>query len=326
MALLSSTSSSLTGPMTGPILGWDPVPGLEYDEERTNLAFKLRQLSPDDVILSSSCTKKNGAGLLKDGTLNKRRYLVAYPRSGSTWLRVMMANVFGLFSDRFEEIATIPKDCGCLFLTRTHDFDVIRNTNYTKSEQVDKFDGNAILLIRNPFRSLISYRAFDYYKIHKPASLNETYIQEKGWGNFVKTTILHWERLATDWIRGLKRGGIFYYERITADFESEMVRLANVMGILLDQKRFECAVSQKKTSIHSIPPHYVYPTDPYTECQKLRISQAIDRVQLVLKERNLDPLPVELYEFYEPSEKFCDLDCPVKYIVPVRPPPRPAHR
>ena len=65
-------------------------------------------------------------------------------------------------------------------LTRTHDFSITQQVNYTKSEQVDKFDGNAILLIRNPFRSLISYRAFDYYRIHKPASLNETYIQEKG--------------------------------------------------------------------------------------------------------------------------------------------------
>ena len=43
---------------------------------------------------------------------------------------------------------------------------------------MDKFDGNAILLIRNPFRSLISYRALIHYNSHKPTSLNETYLQE----------------------------------------------------------------------------------------------------------------------------------------------------
>ena len=64
--------------------------------------------------------------------------------------------------------------------------------------------------------------------------------QLTGWGLFVETGITHWERLATDWIRGLKRGGIFYHERMTTDFESEMKRLAIVMGIPLDQKRFEC--------------------------------------------------------------------------------------
>jgi hypothetical protein len=319
MALLSSTTGSLTGAMTGPILNWDPVPGLKYDKKRTDEGINLNQFTTLRWQLDATCTKKNGGGLLKDGTMKKKRMFVSYPRSGSTWMRMMIMNLFGIVSDRLDKNLKIPKDCGCTLTTRTHDYSVMRQKNYTKSEEVDEFDGNAILLIRNPFRAIISHRAILEYLRHRPASLNETYIEDEGWGLFVETGITHWERLATDWIRGLKRGGIFYHERMTTDFESEMKRLAIVMGIPLDQKRFECAVSEKKTSIHAIPPemNYVYPTDPYTQCQKLRISQAIDRVQLVLKERNLDPLPVELYEFYEPSEKFCDLDCPVKYIVPV---------
>jgi len=313
MALLSSTTGSLTGSMTGPILGWGPKPGLKYDEERTNLALKLKQTKPIDWLLELPCAVKNGGGLLKEGTMKKQRYLAAYPRSGSTWMRAMIMNIFGLLANRFEDKTDILKKCGCSVLTRTHDFSITQQVNYTKSEQVDKFDGNAILLIRNPFRAIMSNRAYWIYRNHQPVSLNESYIQEKGWGNFVKQGIFHWERLATDWIRGLKRGGIFYYEIMTTDFESEMKRLAIVMGIPLDEKRFECAVSEKKTPIHAIPPemNYVYPTDPYTECQKLQISQAIDRVQLVLKERNLDPLPVELYTFYKPSEEFCGLDCTV---------------
>ena len=65
-------------------------------------------------------------------------------------------------------------------LTRTHDFSITQQVNYTKSEQVDKFDGNAILLIRNPFRAIMSNRAFWIYHNHQPVSLNESYIQEKG--------------------------------------------------------------------------------------------------------------------------------------------------
>ena len=102
MALLSSTTGSLTGSMTGPILGWGPKPGLKYDEERTNLALKLKQTRPNDWLLELPCAVKNGGGLLKEGTMKKQRYLAAYPRSGSTWMRAMIMNIFGLFANSFE--------------------------------------------------------------------------------------------------------------------------------------------------------------------------------------------------------------------------------
>ena len=53
--------------------------------------------------------------------------------------------------------------------------------NYTRSLEVDEFDGNAILLIRNPFRSFISLRAFRPKKYDKALlNLDDSYIQEKG--------------------------------------------------------------------------------------------------------------------------------------------------
>ena len=180
MALLSSTTGSLTGAMTGPILNWDPVPGLKYDKKRTDEGIKLNQFKTLRGQLLSTCTKKNGGGLLKDGTMKKKRMFVSYPRSGSTWMRMMIMNLFGIISDREDKDSIIPKDCGCTLTTRTHDFSVMRQTNYTKSEEVDEYDGNAILLIRNPFRAIISHRAILEYLKNRPASLNETYIEDEG--------------------------------------------------------------------------------------------------------------------------------------------------
>ena len=180
MALLSSTTGSLTGAMTGPILNWDPVPGLKYDKKRTDEGIKLNQFKTLTGQLLSTCTKKNGGGLLKDGTMKKKRMFVSYPRSGSTWMLVTIMNLFGIVSDRLDPKLKIPKDCGCTLTTRTHDFSVMRQTNYTKSEEVDEYDGNAILLIRNPFRAIMSRRALSQYLKNRPASLNETYIEDEG--------------------------------------------------------------------------------------------------------------------------------------------------
>ena len=43
-------------------------------------------------------------------------------------------------------------------------------------------------------------------------------------------------------------------------------------------------------------------SDLYSPAQKLQISEAIDRVQLLLMEYGFDPLPTEMYDFYEPTD------------------------
>ena len=47
-------------------------------------------------------------------------------------------------------------------------------------------------------------------------------------------------------------------------------------------------------------------SDPYSPAHKLQISKAIDRVQLLLMEYGFDPLPTEMYEFYEPTDLLCE--------------------
>jgi len=47
---------------------------------------------------------------------------------------------------------------------------------------------------------------------------------------------------------------------------------------------------------------FIATSDPYSPAQKLQISEAIDRVQLLLMEYGFDPLPTEMYKFYEPTD------------------------
>jgi len=156
------------------------MPELKFDIQRTAIGRKKEETKKDDWLFELPCARKYGGGLLKNGALKKKRAFVSYPRSGNTWMRAAIMSLFGFFTDSMLVGSKVPKDCGCTILTKTHDYSVIRE-NYTRSLEVDEFDGNAILLIRNPFRSFISLRAFRPKKYDKALlNLDDSYIQEKG--------------------------------------------------------------------------------------------------------------------------------------------------
>ena len=71
----------------------------------------------------------------------------------------------------------IPQDCRCTLLKKNHDFTIFRalsnqwamkksknapKLNISFTETVTQFDGNAIFVIRNPFKAIISYRNFEF--------------------------------------------------------------------------------------------------------------------------------------------------------------------
>jgi len=67
-------------------------------------------------------------------------------------------------------------DCGCTILTETHD------TKFTidNSTALDTlFRGNGVLMIRNPFRTILSNRVRDARKVYK-ANLYPAFTKESG--------------------------------------------------------------------------------------------------------------------------------------------------
>lgn len=57
-------------------------------------------------------------------------------------------------------------------------------------------------------------------------------------------------------------------------------------------------------SAHIIAWFTAYHRMPYTASQRLLIRKAIDTVQQALKERRLDPLPVQYYDFYDINPEY----------------------
>ena len=62
------------------------------------------------------------------------------------------------------------------------------------------------------------------------------------WDYLVNQPIADWEILARVWIRGLKQGGVVYYEKLRREPRSELNRLMTLMNFKYDPERFECAL------------------------------------------------------------------------------------
>lgn len=67
-------------------------------------------------------------------------------------------------------------------------------------------------------------------------------ITNLAWDDFVGRSIAGWEVLALVWIRGLKQGGIIYYERLQRETKPELERLTKMLGLTYDEKRLNCVL------------------------------------------------------------------------------------
>ncbi|KZR99962.1 Uncharacterized protein APZ42_003948, partial [Daphnia magna] len=120
--------------------------------------------------------------LLEENSVQPRA-LVSFPGSGNTWLRMLLMGVTGLYVDTIypgDELFIskaggtyeLNKDCNCSLLQKTHDvslFSVIYNmamanksTEKRIHQEIDQFRGDGILVIRNPFKAILSYRNFAF--------------------------------------------------------------------------------------------------------------------------------------------------------------------
>lgn len=54
--------------------------------------------------------------------------------------------------------------------------------------------------------------------------------------------IASWEMLAKVWIKGLKQGGIVFYELLRKDTKSELKRLMKMISLKYDESRLDCVL------------------------------------------------------------------------------------
>jgi len=333
--LLSTTIPTISG--TGPIPPFPPLTGWRFDPNSADAVELVDELLkrnisfPDGVTAvfnQLTCVEEYGGGVFPPNTFKEKKAIISYPKSGTEWIKALFLSAFGMFIHKYV-YTPLPSSnphlysistCDCYMLQKDHDNSI---GNPLKKSRIEYYNNEAIVLIRNPFLSILQTRYFNYRYENRKANGNNgsiadryveksLFIENKGWGTFVEKQLEVWENLYTLWIKGVKRGGIIYYERFEADPETELLRLGGLIGLTwIDKNRLDCAINRGRPNFNVLLDQQVFPysNDLYSPAQKLQISGVIDRVQLLLMEYGFDPLPTEMYEFYEPTDLLGEDQC-----------------
>ena len=180
--------------------GIEPFPKFQFDpEEKKDLNRTLNWL---DLWNNDTNCLKYDVQLLRPGSQPKPGALVSFPGSGNSWLRMLVMGITGIFTSSVydgEDSLFVPKcifdtifpivlrviqsfisfyvandsityalpiDCGCTLLQKTHDFSLDASLYYlpeaNRTHTLEQFNKKGILIIRNPFKAIPSYRNFGY--------------------------------------------------------------------------------------------------------------------------------------------------------------------
>ncbi|KAK7086073.1 WSC domain-containing protein 1, partial [Halocaridina rubra] len=243
-----------------------------------------------------------------------RTALASFPGSGNTWLRYLIQGATGLFTGSIyndRQLASKgfygesdPVECGCTIVVKTHGYTLgaLPETKEKRMKIMDKFYGRGILLLRNPYDTLIAFRNYQsggHLGIASPLAFRGAH-----WSNFVHTQVKKWGAFATDWITGSRNLHIVNFEEMQEDPKRELRKILQFLHLRPDGHRLQCVLDNLNGAFRRKTPNNIYyrQNDPYTEELHKAIEETIKKVNTVLHRHGRAPLPSHLYGYHTESE------------------------
>ena len=106
-----------------------------------------------------------------------------------------------------------------------------------------------------------------------------------------------WIDLIADWVLLSPHLTVVHYEKLKINQEKEVRKIMNFFGIEQNEQRFICLENQrfewwKRTK-------KVLRKNPYNKAVNTKLRKLIQIAQELLQQRNLEPLPLDLYPYQE---------------------------
>ncbi|XP_049846131.1 WSC domain-containing protein 1-like [Schistocerca gregaria] len=241
--------------------------------------------------------------------------LVSFPGSGNTWLRYLIETASGVFTgsvytDRqiiskgFYGEAVSP-DCGCTAVQKTHGFSVagvVPLAAAQRAAEVRVFRGRGILLLRNPYEALISYRNF-LYGGHTGFA-PRTRFQGPEWERFASQLALVWRELAATWANytHADEATLLHFERLRLEPSSELRRLLRFLRLAVDERRLACVLRHADGPFRRPPASsqqaLFSARDPFSKKLHKILDQVIHDLDRTIQKRGWGRIPTHLYKFY----------------------------
>ncbi|KAJ8023533.1 WSC domain-containing protein 1 [Holothuria leucospilota] len=227
--------------------------------------------------------------------------LASFPRSGNTWTRLLLqvaskistGSVYWETEQKYEWNKKT-------FKAGTEDFrhrtGVCVKTHYYSKEHIEMFPDGAILLLRNPYFSLVSefFRELTFDGNRTNEETARAILQEPRWrtGYFPNQSGF-WKNTNLNWIKYCKRLLVVFYEDLEKNPVYELSRMLQFLKQPLRLDRLKCALQLFPPDLN----HTYLNFDPYTPEQHAHLDRYIAEVNEVLVARNGRPLPKYKYSF-----------------------------
>ncbi|KAM6175381.1 sialate:O-sulfotransferase 1 [Erethizon dorsatum] len=224
---------------------------------------------------------------------NKSKVFVAlssFPGAGNTWARHLIEHATGFYTGSYYFDGTLynkgfkgEKDHWRSQRT------ICVKTHESGKREIEMFD-SAILLIRNPYRSLVA--EFNRKCAGHLGYAPDRNWKSKEWPDFVNSYASWWSSHVLDWLKYGKRLLVVHYEELRRSLVPTLREMVAFLNVSVSEDRLLCVENNKEGSFrrHGQRPH---DPEPFTPEMKDLINGYIRTVDQALRDHNWAGLPRE---------------------------------
>ncbi|XP_037800320.1 uncharacterized protein LOC119595226 [Penaeus monodon] len=229
--------------------------------------------------------------------------LASYPGSGNTWTRYLLEAASGVFTGSIYRDHQLylhgyygeldDHTAGTTIAQKTHD---------CGPTHVKAFRGTAVLLLRNPYRAILSFHNY-LFGGHTGYAPLANY-RRKDWGAFVKLQAKAWLEMAVNWTTQAEAGRlrVLHYEELKEDPIPLLEDVLRFRGLDVDPLRLKCLKSHTNKKFKRREEFIPAGLEIFSNEDRDKIDRAIRYVDYLLRLHNQRPVPLHLYEFYNGTD------------------------
>ncbi|XP_068600845.1 sialate:O-sulfotransferase 1 [Brachionichthys hirsutus] len=216
--------------------------------------------------------------------------LSSFPGAGNTWVRHLIELVTGYYTGSFYFDGTLynrgfkgEKDfwrSGRSICVKTHE---------SGQKEIEMFD-STILLIRNPYRSLVA--EFNRKCAGHLGHATAAQWKSKEWPEFVSSYAPWWASHALSWLKFGRRLLVVHYEELQRALLPQLDLITGFLNVTMTEEKLLCAQSNQDGHFKRSGPQR--PSfDPFTPDMTQTIDSFIHTVDQALQSRNVSRIPQE---------------------------------
>nr|XP_034996042.1 WSC domain-containing protein 1 [Zootoca vivipara] len=216
--------------------------------------------------------------------------LSSFPGAGNTWARHLIEHATGFYTGSYYFDGTLynkgfkgEKDHWRSRRT------ICVKTHESGQKEIEMFD-SAILLIRNPYKSLVA--EFNRKCAGHLGYATDRNWKSKEWPDFVNSYASWWASHVLDWLKYGKRLLVIHYEDLKQALLPNLKEMVRFLNITVTEDRLLCVENNRDGNFKRSGARQKG-FDPFTEEMKNMINKYIMMVDKALRERNFIGLPKE---------------------------------